>query len=573
MEKVAETYRLQRRGTTWYYLRRVPSELVPIIGKPVIKLSLKTASRSEAKKLRTIKDLEWDARFEQARVGSPKQTGTKPRSSDELTQERLVRYIRKLVDTEDGDASKAFLAQPPDSLDQLQEIRGEAEWVLHALSNPDDPDRQVLISAQKQPFLDWAHAGKEAPLPPEFAELVRRALIEIYRRKIDRLDDRHDRAFHDPLFDPEPAPTVAFKELAQTYISEKGVDWALNGVSAKRSDKVRAIVAILQEIVGPETPVSTIDDAIVWKVRSRVARLPSNGTKHYPGVPLEIAIVRAEKDGRKPLSPTTQGFYLDTLRDILKLGVRRKFLLFNPAGDVKPLKKNPLAAGDRRHPFTPAQLKGFFQGAFYQRCAPGADEAYAKGDRDWRFWFPLIMLFSGARPNEIAQLRVTDVRRSSAKVHYLDLMDEGDGTDAIKVKTASSRRRIPIHSELARIGFLDFVAVRRKSGGATARLFPSLKPNKYGNLAWYPVKRFNETFLPAEIKVGDRQALYSIRHCVRDALRRVNAPQEALRAIAGWSPGGKSTSDHYGDPTDPDLYAKWVEGIAYPGLDLSFLHT
>ncbi|GAA4822370.1 hypothetical protein GCM10023232_19800 [Sphingosinicella ginsenosidimutans] len=125
---------------------------------------------------------------------------------------------------------------------------------------------------------------------------------------------------------------------------------------------------------------------------------------------------------------------------------------------------------------------------------------------------------------------------------------------------------------MIRAGFLKFVDTHRKADGTGASLFPTLKPDQYGNLARYPTKRLNETYLPAAIKVGERQSLYSLRHNVRDALRRIKAPPEALRAIAGWSPGGKSASDNYGDPTNPDLYRDWVEGIAYEGLDLSFLH-
>jgi integrase len=184
------------------------------------------------------------------------------------------------------------------------------------------------------------------------------------------------------------------------------------------------------------------------------------------------------------------------------------------------------------------------------------------------------MLFSGARPNEIAQLRACDVKCSALGTWYLDLMIDEDGKGApIRVKTQSSRRRIPLHSELLKIGLLNFVQARRATGADDADLFPSLKPDKYGNRAWYALKRLNERFLPDAVALNDRQSLYSLRHNVRDALRTVSAPPEALQAIAGWAAGGKQVSDQYGDPTNPDFYVKWVNAIAYPGLDIGFLHT
>lgn len=182
------------------------------------------------------------------------------------------------------------------------------------------------------------------------------------------------------------------------------------------------------------------------------------------------------------------------------------------------------------------------------------------------------MLLSGVRPNEFAQLYIGDVKQTDAGTWYLDLNDEA--LDSAKtIKTASSRRRVPIHPELIKFGFLAFVEQRRKLRAKNGpHLFHELKPDCYGNRAWYAVKRLNEAFLPAEITLEDRQSLYSLRHNVRDALRRVKAPPESLLAIAGWSPAGKAVSDDYGDPGNPDLHAEWVGKIAYDGLDLSFLY-
>ncbi|MFA7585165.1 MAG: site-specific integrase, partial [Novosphingobium sp.] len=221
----------------------------------------------------------------------------------------------------------------------------------------------------------------------------------------------------------------------------------------------------------------------------------------------------------------TQAHYLEILRDMLKVAVRKKYLPSNPAEEVKPLKKDGVTAAEKRRPWTDQQLREFFMGSsFYRSCAPGFAKPYTGKDRDWRFWLPLLMLFSGARPNEICQLHVDDIARTPIGVWYMSLTDEKDGNS---LKTQASRRRVPIHPELIRIGFLQFVD-RQKQQGASARLFPALKPNKNGNLAWYPVKRFNEQFLPATMVLQERQSLYSLRHNVRDALRRAKAPAETL---------------------------------------------
>ncbi|HEX4238036.1 MAG TPA: DUF6538 domain-containing protein, partial [Xanthobacteraceae bacterium] len=68
--------RLQRRNGVYYYRRRVPLQLVAKFGKKFVQVSLQTTSLKEAKKLRTLCDLEWDAKF--AACSSPAHGGDGP---------------------------------------------------------------------------------------------------------------------------------------------------------------------------------------------------------------------------------------------------------------------------------------------------------------------------------------------------------------------------------------------------------------------------------------------------------------------------------------------------------------
>ncbi len=155
------------------------------------------------------------------------------------------------------------------------------------------------------------------------------------------------------------------------------------------------------------------------------------------------------------------------------------------------------------------------------------------------------MLFSGARPNEVAQLRAQDVKQSTGKAWYLDLATVSEDGSSVPVKAKSSRRRIPVHDPQAE----QIWQPRLVRSEAAERDIPS------------------ECYSSPSGPV-----VYSLRHNVRDALRRVSAPPDALRAIAGWSAGSKQASNHYGDPSNPDFYVTWVNAISYEGLDLSFLH-
>lgn len=118
--------------------------------------------------------------------------------------------------------------------------------------------------------------------------------------------------------------------------------------------------------------------------------------------------------------------------------------------------------------------------------------------------------------------------------------DDRDEVSARKsLKTASSRRKIPLHPQFIAIGFLRFVESRKKTGSGS-RLFPGLKPDKYGNHASYV--RFRDTYPPSALKMEPKQTFYSFRHSWRDALRRIDAQPATLHALGAWSQG-KLVSD------------------------------
>jgi integrase len=277
------------------------------------------------------------------------------------------------------------------------------------------------------------------------------------------------------------------------------------------------------------------------------------------------------------MSPVTQQGYLRALTDILDLAVKKRLIPSNPASNLTPLRRDPVAAEDKRRPFTPQQLIAFFQCSFYRACGDSGPRPYRHDKTGWRFWLPLISLFTGARPNEICQLDIADIRETENGTWYFDLVDQADDDEAEnrpkeagrkRLKTSTSRRKIPLHPQLIRCGLLDHVQELQEAGAT--RLFPQLKPDASGYLSSYPLKRFRETFLPQAVELGRRQSFYSFRHCFRDALRAIEAPPDTLQALGGWSQG-RLASDNYGTRANPDLQKKYVEQISFEGLDLSHL--
>ncbi len=582
MKAVSQTYHLTRRNGVWSYRRRVPTPLVQIIGKKVIQFSLCTSDLKEAKKRRAAEDLKWSTRFEVAEQGAgdadaSAQGGAAVVARSPLSDREVIRLVQDYVEQTDARDRDHLIADPPESEEQKAEMKMDVEISRQILRNRDDPRADEFIYSTVQQIL------RRAGIPPPdggvhngaaFVELVRRGLLELDQRKLARLDDDHRHTFFDQQFSPAHRSDVTFGEIANQLMQMTAEKAAANRTSAKWVDKQRAHVALLTEIVGGSTPVEGVDYDGCLRVRSLLARIPANRSKLYDDLSIDQSIARANEEDKPLLSPFTQERYLATLREILDLAAKKRLIEVNPAVGMKPLKRETVAPGARRRPFAPDQLKQFFDNDFYRACAQHSPP-YRSDKIGWRFWLPLICLYMGMRPNEVCQMEIDDVRVTEAGTWYADVTATSDednlGGGAKTLKTASSRRRVPVHPELIAIGVLELVEERRKAG-AGPRLFPSLKPDSYGNHAWYPLKRFNESFLPKAIELAPRQSFYSFRHNFRDELRRIGAPPDALQALGGWSQG-KLTSDDYGDKDNPDYQVQFMKQIAFPGLDLSHLHA
>jgi integrase len=225
----------------------------------------------------------------------------------------------------------------------------------------------------------------------------------------------------------------------------------------------------------------------------------------------------------------------------------------NPASRIRVTEKR--RPKEKRREFDEAALKAIFSSPVYVRGLRPKG-----GGGDACYWLPILALFTGARIEELAQLRPEDVyeetyRDSSGQQHAAWVVRvTHSAAEGQELKTAASERRIPLHAELLRLGFID----RAKVAAGKRRVFFDLVPDVYGVESGNFSKWFGR-YLRSACKVADdRMVFHSFRHTFKHLSRLAGIPADVHNALTGHTTG--DVADNYGGLSYP--LAPLVEAIA-----------
>ncbi|MDB5859140.1 MAG: hypothetical protein JWQ76_2829, partial [Ramlibacter sp.] len=108
----------------------------------------------------------------------------------------------------------------------------------------------------------------------------------------------------------------------------------------------------------------------------------------------------------------------------------------------------------RRRPWSGKELETFFSAPLHAAYSLPTD---TKAGAEAAYWVPLLGLYSGARISELIQLRRCDIELIG-DIYVMSVTDEGADQ---KVKTTASVRKVPLHSEVVRLGFVEYGAAHR----------------------------------------------------------------------------------------------------------------
>ncbi|HEY9199773.1 MAG TPA: site-specific integrase [Gammaproteobacteria bacterium] len=185
----------------------------------------------------------------------------------------------------------------------------------------------------------------------------------------------------------------------------------------------------------------------------------------------------------------------------------------------------PKVAEEKRRAFTADELQRVFTSPVYARgLRPRAAGGAAA------VWVPLIALATGARLEEVCQLRVTDLYVDD---EYGPMMRINDSEEGQKLKTTGSRRVVPLHPDLVRAGLTKYWQEMQEA--AQEWLFPELEPDHDNRRGGNWGKWFARYLRSRKgCGIADRQVVFhSLRHTFKTLCREAGIPEEVHDALTG----------------------------------------
>lgn len=528
---------ITRKRGVYYYRRRLPR---PFIGE--IAVSLRTKNFLQADWL----SQRLDSAFERVLQGMTESSDTrgdiaeiaKQHLRESLEHDLLVRQARAGKHPAGRWDKWAF------SIHAIDLQLDAAKDVLAGRRTPDD------LKAEQ---IDWLM--EQHKVPEEQRQELTFAILSADVRKWETIrkrtlgePDGYQDAYPAPAngspvaaSGPNPVAAVAsprFSEILPgflTFMSEQGV-WRGQTLAQNK-----ATYDMFIECCG-DRPVASYERKDLAAFFDLLRGLPKLYAKsrEWKDLPLAEIVAQTEKQDHERLSITTMKRHFSALGRLFDhLRKRGEYPGENPAyGFEFPDKRR---AREKRRMWEGESLTKLFSSPVWTGCFSEARRS-RPGKliiKDEKYWLPLLALYHGNRLEEFAQLCRSDVRQEN-NIWFLDVNEEGEK----QVKNEQSKRRVPLHPELHRLGFLDYVDEIAPS--VENRIFPQLRAGGPDNKFGYFFTKWWSTYRK-DIGVYEKGLDYhSFRHGVATKLAAAGVLLELRNELLG----------HEGASVDERVYQK-----------------
>lgn len=518
----------RRSGDRWYVRVPVPKDLQGRFGRlTAIEKGLGTGDLREAQRRRHAVVAEILDLFDRARDSRPEDA-----VADELVRAHAVwrqiylargrsavrEGVQNLLDAEYMQVSDHEYIRTPG--DQWHERAGEA---LQRCGVEPAPEMVAHSETLLEAHVDAAEAVLEGREPPVPAPGGRREAV------------RARATAHDAL---------KVWEAGERYLAERTRD-ANASLSQQTAAQASTTFRLFAEFTD-DAPLDAVTRRDASEFLDALARLH----RHYgrqpgaAGLPLKKLLKRCPAAEGQGLRNKTLNRHLSALSGLWRWARRRGHL---PDDRPNPFSEQMRDAGDNPYlPFTVEELNALFKGLAFEVRPKRHTVATA------RPWIMAAALYSGMREGEVCDLDAENVRERDGVPYF----------DVTRAKSKAGVRRIPVHSELIRLGFLDYVAAI-----GHGPLFPGVAPgSRSGGRAHTFAKRF-PAYRRQRGVTRDRLAFHSFRKCFVRALELAGVDRDRAALVVGHE-RGFTFRVYNPEGLDVVMLREVVEAVRYDGLEL-----
>ena len=452
---------LRKRRGRWLVQVAVPKDLRDRFGKANVERYLGTSSEADAKRLRHAAVADIFASFERASDGGP----IRP---DELKSQAEAE-LRRAYDTLAAD----FL----DTHDRLPDLAREVAEDASDLIGASFETNRLLgkpTTEYAEEVLDRIGAEKSE----ESVAALTQAILKAQAAAIAMLQ----RGIEPPSLKGQlvrrnrhgTAPKIS--EAANAFIAERQRDKTAR-LTAQTANQMQATFRLFTDHTG-NAPLDSINREDAVSFLDTIADLhPHYGRR--PGAAshsLKELLTKYPAGNGDGLSNKTLNRHQSALKTLFRWARKRGIVEGeNPFADLARTKARQSEV--TWLPFTIAELNQLFDGADFEVSPAKHSLATA------RPWIMALSMFSGMRQGEVCELEVDDIQRQDG-IWYFDIT---------AAKSEAGVRRVPIHSELIRLDFLEYLnhigsgplfpgltrgGPDKKRGHTLAKRFPAYRREK-----------------------------------------------------------------------------------------------
>lgn len=548
---------LTRHGNGYRFQRRIPAELVPILGKSPIRLNLGEVSARKAAMLSRLLVANLDRLF----------LGILNRGS---------KFMQHNVDPRDAIIAE-LRAQLADTIKISREAAKKADEVI-------DLQRRAHI---EELDLQATTLRVEAL---ERDNRVRREINSVYASSVETQGNvlaalmsaktAHQRSVGDAIVPSISSLTERMASLSEAVehmleggtpgpLMSEAIEWwhhdirVPQGLPEKKTDTDYNRLKDFMAFAG-DKPVNRYRFADFQQFATLLASVPANYVKYpaFKGMSQEEA---ADYNETLPTKEQLDCLSVGTIKDTYFSPIR---MFFKDAGaqydfrsqllDVD-IKVPKFAKGAiRRKPFKVEDLNKWFVHA-------------AKAHRAEMKWMPLLGTVVGARVGEMVPLQGKDIYQVEGGTWVInlttELIDDDGNPETRQLKNASSSRIIALPDIMMNTGFIKYVKTRR----AEDYLFPACfyhGKKRVEDPAGAASKRLNGQLQAVGIHRRLESTFHSSRHSSKDIMRLAKIDERIHNKQTGHAPA--DVSGTYGESLLLREEIEVIRALTLPeGLDIS----